>query len=69
MGTRGVPLKKSLLFNPTAGVLLLGTSLLTISLLVTDRTVVNLSGPPDQSCNLYDRGADHGFYRTDAVSP
>ncbi len=44
METKGVPLKRSLLLNLAAGVLLLGVTLLAISLIATDRIVGKLSG-------------------------
>lgn len=44
MSTRSVPLKRSLIINLAAGVLLLGAVLLAISLLATERTVARLSG-------------------------
>ena len=44
MANRGTPLKRSLLFNLTAGVALLGGILLAISLAATNRTVARLSG-------------------------
>ena len=42
--TKGVPLKRSLLLNLAAGVLLLGATLLAISLIATERIVGKLSG-------------------------
>lgn len=44
MRNRAVPFQKSLLFNLTSGVLLLGVILLVTSLIVTDRAVKQLSG-------------------------
>ncbi|SEF83540.1 PP2C family protein-serine/threonine phosphatase [Marinobacterium lutimaris] len=44
MRNRTVPFQKSLLFNLTSGVLLLGIILLVTSLIVTERTVKRLSG-------------------------
>ncbi len=44
MRQKGIPLKKSLLVNLAAGVVLLGVCLLTISLVATNRAVGRLSG-------------------------